>query len=75
MQEHPDHVWGKPLQTARQPQFEDTRFGPLKKVQMRGADEFPTEAQAAYAAGRERGGNEADGPFSAARVSGPRYPR
>src|SRR5438876_3736326 len=39
---------------------------PIKNGQMLGADEFPTEAYAAYAAGRERGGNDADGRFSSA---------
>jgi hypothetical protein len=33
-------------------------------VPMRGAAAFPTEAEAAYAAGREGRGNEADAPLS-----------
>jgi hypothetical protein len=33
--------------------------------QMLGGEEFPTEAWAAHAAGRERRANDADGPFSA----------
>src|SRR5438552_2410301 len=36
-----------------------------RTVQMRGAEEAPTEAYAAYAAGRGRRGNEADAPLSA----------
>jgi hypothetical protein len=41
--------------------------GAIKTAQMQGADEGPPEAYAAYAAGRARGGNEADGPFSSPR--------
>jgi hypothetical protein len=36
---------------------------------MLGAVEFPTEAYAAYAAGRELHGNDADGPLSAVVVA------
>ena len=37
----------------------------MRSVQMLGADEIPTEAYVAYAAGREFVGNDADGRFSA----------
>jgi hypothetical protein len=36
----------------------------MRSAQMLGADEFPTEAYAAYAAGRKFVGNDADGRLS-----------
>src|SRR6185436_4644319 len=42
------------------------RMRATRMVQMRGGEEFPTEAYAAYAAGRERRANEADAPLSSA---------
>jgi hypothetical protein len=47
-------------------------LGALKTVQMLGGEEFPTEAWAAHAAGRERRANDADGPFSAPAASSSR---
>jgi hypothetical protein len=44
-----------------------SKIGAPRTVQMRGGEEFPTEAWAAHAAGRERRANEADAPLSAAR--------
>jgi hypothetical protein len=43
------------------------KIGATRTVQMRGDEESPTEAYAAYAAGRTRRVNEADAPLSAAR--------
>jgi hypothetical protein len=41
----------------------------MRSAQMLGAAKFPTEAYAAYAAGREFRGNDADGRFSSGRRS------